>query len=91
AEAGAGIATGAVTVGNAWEAPVGALSKAKAAKQAIPTQTVKELDGLLQESKNIGAVNTRIRDLCKIPFPPDSRNPNTGSPQIPPNSTQISP
>ncbi|CWM88013.1 hemagglutinin [Neisseria meningitidis] len=60
AEAGAGIATGAVTVGNAWEAPVGALSKAKAAKQAIPTQTVKELDGLLQESKNIGAVNTRI-------------------------------
>ncbi|EQD00560.1 filamentous hemagglutinin family N-terminal domain protein, partial [Neisseria meningitidis NM3141] len=29
AEAGAGIATGAVTVGNAWEAPVGALSKAK--------------------------------------------------------------
>ncbi|TNL32926.1 hypothetical protein EUA36_12080, partial [Neisseria meningitidis] len=60
AEAGAGIATGAVMVGNAWEAPVGALSKAKAAKQAIPTQTVKELDGLLQESKNIGAVNTRI-------------------------------
>ncbi|BCT11376.1 hypothetical protein NMNIID777_14140 [Neisseria meningitidis] len=36
-----------------------------------------------------------IRDLCKIPFPPDSRNPNTGfqlfSPQIPPNSTQIPP
>ncbi|RGA93291.1 hypothetical protein CIJ67_02445, partial [Neisseria meningitidis] len=35
------------------------------------------------------------RDLCKIPFPPDSRNPNTGfqlfSPQIPPNSTQIPP
>ncbi|TKV54176.1 hypothetical protein [Neisseria meningitidis] len=35
------------------------------------------------------------RDLCKIPVPPDSRNPNTGfqlfSPQIPPNSTQIPP
>ncbi|TKV54929.1 hypothetical protein EHH59_11110 [Neisseria meningitidis] len=35
------------------------------------------------------------RDLCKIPFPHDSRNPNTGfqlfSPQIPPNSTQIPP
>ncbi len=35
------------------------------------------------------------RDLCKIPFPPDSRNPNTGfrlfSYQIPPNFTQISP
>ncbi|MBG9070745.1 hypothetical protein GQF38_05835 [Neisseria meningitidis] len=35
------------------------------------------------------------RDLCKIPFPHDSRNPNTGfqlfSPQIPPNFTQIPP
>ncbi|HFC7689303.1 TPA: hypothetical protein ACFOXW_002203, partial [Neisseria meningitidis] len=36
-----------------------------------------------------------FRDLCKIPFPPDSRNPNTGfqlfSPQIPPNFTPIPP
>ncbi|WP_025458929.1 hypothetical protein [Neisseria meningitidis] len=35
------------------------------------------------------------RDLCKIPFLPDSRNPNTGfqlfPPQIPPNFTQIPP
>ncbi|APY29754.1 hypothetical protein AT729_01405 [Neisseria meningitidis] len=34
-------------------------------------------------------------DLCKIPVPPDSRNPNTGfrlfSPQIPPDFTQIPP
>ncbi|MBG8632334.1 hypothetical protein EVB14_10805 [Neisseria meningitidis] len=35
------------------------------------------------------------RDLCKIPFPPDSRNPNTGfrlfSLLITPNSAQIPP
>ncbi|RNK49589.1 hypothetical protein COH83_12960, partial [Neisseria meningitidis] len=34
-------------------------------------------------------------DLCKIPFPHDNRNPNTGfrlfSPQIPPNFTQTPP
>nr|MBG8769672.1 hypothetical protein [Neisseria meningitidis] len=38
-----------------------------------------------------GCSNTG-RDLCKIPFPHDNRNPNTGfrlfSPQIPPNFTQ---
>ncbi|MBG8597242.1 hypothetical protein E4O75_12435 [Neisseria meningitidis] len=37
----------------------------------------------------------KARDLCKIPFPHDNRNPNTGfrlfSPQIPPDFTQISP
>ncbi|MBG8597030.1 hypothetical protein E4O75_11100 [Neisseria meningitidis] len=41
------------------------------------------------------AADSTNRDLCKIPFPPDSRNPNTGfrlfSYQIPPNFTQISP
>ncbi|HGO7963683.1 TPA: hypothetical protein ACLA53_002160, partial [Neisseria meningitidis] len=35
----------------------------------------------------------KARDLCKIPFPHDNRNPNTGfrlfSPQIPPDFTQI--
>ncbi|MBH2056323.1 hypothetical protein I7J22_02280 [Neisseria meningitidis] len=44
---------------------------------------------------DLNRVFEAARDLCKIPFPPDSRNPNTGfrlfSPQIPPNFTQISP
>ncbi|EJU71073.1 DUF637 domain-containing protein [Neisseria meningitidis] len=53
AEAGAGIATGAVTVGNAWEAPVGALSKAKAAKQAAPKETINNLANLAKAEQQI--------------------------------------
>ena len=60
AEAGAGLATGAVTVSNSWEGAVGSLAKAKAAKQAVSAQTVKKLDDLMYESQHIGAVNTRI-------------------------------
>ncbi|MGT9799635.1 hypothetical protein ACVWQX_01570 [Neisseria meningitidis] len=30
---------------------------------------------------------TTARDLCKIPFPPDSRNPNTGFPVFAPNTS----
>ncbi|MCL6078564.1 hypothetical protein M5078_10595 [Neisseria meningitidis] len=68
------------------------LARAEAKKYEVKAHAVGM--ALAKKQAEVSRLKTE-RDLCKIPFPPDSRNPNTGfqlfSPQIPPDFTQIPP
>ncbi|MCL5683473.1 hypothetical protein M5004_10990, partial [Neisseria meningitidis] len=68
------------------------LARAEAKKYEVKAHAVGM--ALAKKQAEVSRLKTE-RDLCKIPVPPDSRNPNTGfrlfSYQIPPNFTQISP
>nr|WP_280515237.1 DUF637 domain-containing protein [Uruburuella testudinis] len=65
AEAGAGLATGAVTVSNSWEGAVGSLAKAKAAKQAVSSQTSHQLANLVKaEQKTLTRIAQRDLQLA---------------------------
>ncbi|HGG7634915.1 TPA: hypothetical protein ACJJDK_001970 [Neisseria meningitidis] len=68
------------------------LARAEAKKYEVKAHAVGM--ALAKKQAEVSRLKTE-RDLCKIPFPPDSRNPNTGfrlfSLLITPNSTQIPP